>query len=199
MTELLPNRGELLPSVPRPPRRRSARKWALLAAVALTVAATATVLSVGLGRDPSVVRSVLLGTPAPPLAGPTIQGGTVDLRQYRGKVVLVNVWASWCLACRREHPVLVAAQRDLARHGFQLVGVDMRDTDRDALAFIGKHPVATWPSVRDADSRHAVEWGTFAVPETYLVDRDGTILKKAVGAMTPEWVQDNVVPLLSGL
>lgn len=180
----------------RPGRRRS-RRVLVLAVLLAAVAGVAAVLTVGLNRDPSVVRSVLLGTPAPALAGPTIDGRAADLRDYRGKVVLVNVWASWCLACRAEHPVLAAAQRDLGPSGLQILGIDMRDTDQDASAFLTKMGGATWPSIRDANSQHAVEWGTFAVPETYVVDRDGTILKKAVGAVTPAWIQDNVVPLLS--
>ena len=176
------------------PRRR---RWPTLLAVLLSAAAVAAIFGVGLGRDPSVVRSVLIGRPAPPLTGPTIDGGTVDLRQYRGKVVLVNVWASWCFACRREHPVLADAQRQLSPYGLQILGIDLRDTDNDALDFARQMGGVSWPSIRDNDSRHAVEWGTFAVPETYLVDRDGTIVSKAVGAITADWIQRNVTPMLS--
>lgn len=189
----------LLPLTDEPsrPARRHRRRWLVAAVLLVAAAGSAAVLGTGLDRDPSVVRSVLLGTPAPPLTGPTLRGGTADLRAYRGKVVLVNVWASWCLACQREHPVLAAANRDLGPHGLQLLGIDMRDTDRDAIAFLDRMGGAGWPSIRDPDSRHAVEWGTFAVPEAYLVDRDGTIVKKAVGAVTADWIERNVVPLLA--
>lgn len=176
------------------PRRR---RWLALVMVLLSATAVAAILGVGLGRDPSVVRSVLIGATAPPLAGPTIDGRAVDLRQYRGDVVLVNIWASWCLACRREHPVLANAQSQLGRYGLQIIGIDIRDTDKDALAFQQKMGGVSWPSVRDSDSRHAVEWGAFAVPETYLVDRDGTIVGKVVGAITADWIQRNVTPLMS--
>jgi cytochrome c biogenesis protein CcmG/thiol:disulfide interchange protein DsbE len=184
-------------SIADPRSRPRRRRWLGLLAVLLAAATAVAILGVGLGRDPSLVRSALIGSPAPPLAGPTIDGHVVDLRQYRGQVVLVNVWASWCFECRREHPVLVDAQSQLGPYGLQILGIDLRDTDTDALAFQRERGGASWPSIRDSDSLHAVEWGTFAVPETYLVDRQGTIVSKAVGAITATWIARNVTPMLS--
>ena len=183
-----------LPTRVRRRRRRRALGVALLAAVA---ALAGVILSVGFGRDPSVVRSVLLDKPAPPLHGITLDGATLDLRAYRGKLVLVNIWASWCAACRAEHPVLAAAQRSYGGRGFQIIGVDMSDKLADARRFLTEMGGADYPSVRDPDAQIAISWGTFGVPETYVVDPTGRIREKAVGAVTTAWINAHVVPLLS--
>jgi cytochrome c biogenesis protein CcmG/thiol:disulfide interchange protein DsbE len=180
---------------PRHPRRRRRIIGAL--ALASLVALAATVFSVGFGRDPSVVRSVLLNRAAPALTGTTLDGGPLDLRDYRGKTVLVNVWASWCAACRTEHPVLAAAQREYPDRGLQIVGVDMSDTVVDAQKFLAEMGGAAYPSVQDPNAQIAIAWGTFGVPETYVVDRTGVIREKAVGAVTPDWLDAHVVPLLA--
>lgn len=177
-------------------RSRRLRRGIVLLVLLALAAGTAVVLGTGFGRDPGVVRSALIGRPAPPLAGPTLDGGKVDLRDYRGKIVLVNVWASWCPACRREHPILVDTQHRLGPRGLQVVGINMKDTRRDAQRLLDDMGGSTYPSLFDPDARHAIEWGTFAIPETYIVDREGVILKKAVGAITREWIDTEVVPLL---
>lgn len=177
----------------RRPRRR------LIGVAALTALATlaAVIFSVGFGRDPSVVRSVLIDKPAPPLVGTTLDGAPLDLRGYRGKVVMVNVWASWCPACRAEHPVLAAAQRTFADRGLQIIGVDMSDKLADAKKFLTEMGGQAYPSVQDPNAQIAIRWGTFGVPETYVLDRTGIIREKAVGAVTPAWIDANVVPLLT--
>lgn len=182
-------------STARRPRRTGRRLLgaALLAALA---GIGAVVLGAGFGRDPSVVRSVLINRPAPPLHGTTLGGAPLDLRSYRGKTVLVNVWASWCAACRAEHPVLAAAQRGYASRGLQVVGVDMSDKPADARRFLTEMGGANYPSVTDPNAQIAISWGTFGVPETYLLDATGTIREKAVGAVTTGWVDAHVVPLL---
>ena len=179
-------------SGPHPPRRR--RLWRTLALL-VVVAVVGLVLVTRL-EGPQPARSVLLGRPAPALQGPTLDGGSFDLADWRGQVVLVNVWASWCLPCQREQPLLVAAYTQLAPQGLQLVGINVRDEPEEARAFLQEYGQAPWPSVRDPDGRRAVDWGTFALPETYLVDRSGTIVAKAVGELDADWISDNVVPLL---
>lgn len=173
-----------------------ARRWAGLAVLVALAAGVAVVLSTGFGRDPAAVPSALIDRSAPPLAGPTLDGGRLDLRDYRGQVVLVNFWASWCAACKEEHPVLTAAQRRLGEHGLRVVGVDMSDTRKDARGFLKKMGGANYPSVFDPGARIGAAWGVFGLPESYVVDRDGVIVAKKVGALTPQWVSDNVVPLL---
>ena len=175
------------------PRRR--RVLALVVLV-LVVALGGTVLAGRLG-GPQPVRSVLLDRPAPPLVGPTLAGGTFDLEQWRGQVVLVNVWASWCVPCRREQPLLVAANEQLGPRGLKIVGIDVRDREQEANAFLAEYGNAPWPSVVDPDGRRAVDWGTFGLPETYLIDEGGTMVAKAVGELDAGWIQANVVPLLA--
>ena len=177
--------------------RRHRRRLIGGAVLATLVVAAAVVFSVGFGRDPSVVRSVLIGRPAPALTGVSLDGAPLDLNQFRGKVVLVNVWASWCAACREEHPVLSAAQRTFAADGLQIVGVDMSDTVPDAQAFLTAMGGAAYPSVQDPHAQLAISWGTFGVPETYVIDRGGVIREKAVGPVTREWIDAHVVPLLT--
>lgn len=178
--------------VPAPVRRR---RWPRALALLLVVALLGLVLASRLGGA-APVRSVLVGQPAPPLAGTALDGTPFDLADLRGEVVLVNVWASWCVPCQREQPVLVAAERELGPRGLELVGIDVRDEVPDALAFQEQYGGAPWPSVQDPDGRRAVDWGTFALPETYLVGRDGTIVSKAVGELDAAWIRDNVTPLL---
>lgn len=173
------------------PRRRLWRTLALLMSVAVLGLVLVTRLE---GQPPA--RSVLLDGPAPALQGTTLDGTMFDLEDWRGQVVLVNVWASWCVPCRQEQPLLVASYRELAPRGLQIVGINVRDEPEEARAFLQEFGQAPWPSVQDPDGRHAVDWGTFALPETYLVDGSGTVVAKAVGELDAAWIHENVTPLL---
>lgn len=177
-----------------PPRRR--RRWPWLALAAAAGVAVTAVLGTGFGRDPSVVESVLLDKPAPPLAGPTLDGGRFDLADHRGRVVVINVWASWCEPCRREYPLLEQAARELGPRGVQLVGIDTQDTVEDAKAFLEEMGGENFPNVLDPDSRVALEWGVFGVPETFVVDRNGWLRAKHIGELPPGWIDAAVLPLL---
>lgn len=181
------------PAAPVRPRGRRLRRTALLLAL---VVLAGLVLASRLGGSPPV-RSVLIGRPAPGLTGSTLTGEPFDLAAWRGDVVVVNVWASWCLPCRREQPVLVQAYRDLSPRGLRMVGINVRDDGGQARAFLAKYGKAPWPSVVDPDGRRAVDWGTFALPETYVVDRSGTIVAKGVGEVDQAWITANVAPLLA--
>lgn len=174
-------------------RRRLWRVLALLVAVTVLGLVLVTRL-----EGPPPTRSVLIGRAAPELTGPTLAGDTFDLADWRGQVVLVNVWASWCLPCRQEQPLLVSAYRELSPRGLQMVGINVRDDPEQARAFLTEFGQAPWPSVLDPDGRRAVDWGTFALPETYLLDRSGTIVAKAVGEVDQAWISANVPPLLDG-
>jgi cytochrome c biogenesis protein CcmG/thiol:disulfide interchange protein DsbE len=181
---------------PPAPRRRRRRLWAALLLV-LLVAAGGFVLARRLGGDPGGGESVLVGHPAPALVGSSLDGARFDLAGWRGHVVLVNVWGSWCTPCRQEQPLLAAAYSSLHARGLRMVGIDVKDRASDAHAFLAAYGRAAWPSVADPDGEHAVDWGTFALPETYLVGRDGTVLAKSVGPVTAEWIDREVVPRLT--
>jgi cytochrome c biogenesis protein CcmG/thiol:disulfide interchange protein DsbE len=188
--------GVVVPDHPAPtarPRRR--RLWGAVVLV-LVVAAAGFVLARRLGSNPDGGESVLVGHPAPALSGGTLDGRRFDLADWRGQVVLVNVWGSWCAPCRQEQPLLAAAYSSLRLRGLRMVGIDVKDRAADARAFLARYGQATWPSVADPDGEHAVDWGTFALPETYVVGRDGTVLAKSVGPVTANWIDRAVVPLL---
>jgi cytochrome c biogenesis protein CcmG/thiol:disulfide interchange protein DsbE len=145
----------------------------------------------GAGRPPAPSS---VGRPAPQLAGPTLDGGTLDLAQLRGGVVVVTVWAAWCGPCREELPVLVAAQRSHA--GLRLVGIDTRDGERQArelLAQLGGDPAT---SVVDPDGALAASWDVAGVPETFVVDAGGTVRARHLGPVGEQWLDDAVAPLL---
>ncbi|SFE82916.1 TlpA family protein disulfide reductase [Blastococcus tunisiensis] len=176
--------------------RRPLRRPAAVVLVVL-VALTGIVLAGRLGST-GPQDSALLDGPAPGLTGPTLDGGTFELADWDGEVVLVNVWASWCAPCRREQPLLLEAHSALGPQGLRIVGIDVRDDADDARAFLAEHGGAPWPNVVDPDGVRAVEWGTFALPETYLVGRDGSVVAKASGELDAAWIDEHVVPLLAG-
>lgn len=182
---------------PRPRRRRRLVGGLVLAALVAVVAA---VLVPRLG-GPDNQPAVLVGHRAPSLQGQTLDGGRFDLTDWRGSVVLVNVWGSWCYPCRQEQPLLASAYAALQPRGLRMVGIDVRDPAGAAKAFLAQYGGAAagnapWPSVVDPDGAHAVDWGTYALPETYLIGPDGTVVAKSTGVVTPQWIDEHVVPLL---
>src|SRR5207302_530408 len=130
-------------------------RWVVLAVVLVAVTLVASVFVFGLGRDPTVVRSALIGREAPSFDLPLLSGpGTVRLSDLRGKVVVLNFWASWCTDCRIEHSALAAAWDRYRDQGVVLVGVAFEDTASSSRAFAQSLGM-DWPIVRDAASRHA--------------------------------------------
>ena len=154
------------------------------AAVLLTVSAVAGLvlasLVVGIGRDPSLLRSALIDRPAPPLTGGTLTGEPFDLANLSGKVAIVNFWASWCVECRREHPAFVRVAERYQREPVALVGVIFQDDPAAARAYM-QEMGGDWPNVLDPDGRIAIDYGVYGVPETFLIDASGVIRAKVVG------------------
>lgn len=144
-------------------------------------------------RDQAGTRaadSPLLGKPAPAIAGTTIDGQPVDLAQYRGKWVLLNFFATWCVPCRQEHPDLV---RFAARHRSQgdaaVVGV-VYDDSLDAVRSFVRDEGGDWPMVADPKGRIALDFGVAGVPESYLITPGGAVAAKVVGGVEASALED---------
>lgn len=155
-------------------------------------------LAIGLGHDPHEVPSPLINKAAPTFQLPQLQdpNKTFSASEMRGKVWLLNVWATWCLPCREEHPVLV----ELSRSGaVPVYGLDYKDKREDALALLNESGNPYVLCASDADGRVAIDYGVYGVPETYLIDREGIIRFKHVGPLTPAVVQNTVLPLVKDL
>jgi cytochrome c biogenesis protein CcmG/thiol:disulfide interchange protein DsbE len=143
------------------------------------------------GGDPSNIPSALIGhsvpqTPLPPLAGLTAAGAPVpglDPAIFKGRVSIVNVWASWCVPCHDEAPLFTALAADKR---LQLVGINYKDAPDNARRFLGRYGNPFGVVGVDSNGRAAIEWGVYGVPETFIVGRDGTIVYKMVGPVTPD-------------
>ncbi|MGH2673709.1 MAG: TlpA family protein disulfide reductase [Actinomycetota bacterium] len=167
--------------------RARARRWTSLL-VLTPLVAFVVLLGSGLGEDPRALRSELIGERAPAFALPDLETGeTIRLRHLRGQVVVLNFWASWCAACRREHPALAAAWQRYRERGVVFLGVVFEDTPEGARAYVAELGV-DWPSVLDPRSSTALDYGVNGVPETFVIGRDGRILANRVGAVDYEWL-----------
>jgi cytochrome c biogenesis protein CcmG/thiol:disulfide interchange protein DsbE len=146
----------------------------------------------GLGAgDPSRIPSALIGHPAPQTTLPPLEGlqtnGTplpgLDPAAFKGKVSVVNVWASWCVPCHDEAPLLTELGKDTR---LQMVGINYKDTPENARRFLGRYGNPFGLVGVDANGRAAIEWGVYGVPETFIVGRDGKIAYKMVGPLAPD-------------
>jgi cytochrome c biogenesis protein CcmG/thiol:disulfide interchange protein DsbE len=142
------------------------------------------------GGDPSKIPSALIGRPAPQTALPALEGLVsngaavpgLDPAVFKGKVSVVNVWASWCVPCHDEAPLLTALAKDKR---LQVVGINYKDSPDNARRFLGRYGNPFSIVGVDGNGRASIEWGVYGVPETFVVGREGTILYKLVGPVTP--------------
>lgn len=155
-------------------------------------------LAIGLGNDPREVPSPLINKPAPSfqlaqLHEPT---KTFSAQEMEGKVWLLNVWASWCVSCREEHPVLL----DLSRKGtLPIYGLNYKDKREDGLGWLREFGDPYVLSAVDSDGRVGIDYGVYGVPESYLIDREGVIRFKQIGPVTPEVLEKKILPLAQEL
>jgi len=152
----------------------------------------------GLTRNPQVLSSALIGKPVPAFALPPVQGRKLGLANtdLTGQVSLVNVFASWCTACRLEHPVFMR----LAGDGVvPLHGLNYKDKPADAAAWLDERGDPYTRTGADLDGRVAIDWGVYGVPETYVVDRQGRIAHRHVGPVTPDVMDKTILPLVAEL
>jgi cytochrome c biogenesis protein CcmG/thiol:disulfide interchange protein DsbE len=165
---------------------------ALLPLVALV--ALVAVFALNIDRDPALVRSVLIDKPAPTFNLPAVAGLPVpgfDSAALKGQVTIVNVFASWCIPCRAEHPVLEALK---ARTGVALYGINQKDAPENAAAFLTELGNPYDAVGADADGRASIDWGVYGVPETFIVDATGTIRFKHTGPLKPADIDNELVP-----
>jgi len=155
-------------------------------------------LAVGLNRDPHEVPSPLINKPAPAfeIAQLAQANKTFSPASMKGQVWILNVWASWCVACREEHPVLV----ELGKSGqVPLIGLDYKDKREDALAMLERQGNPYVLSAFDANGRVGIDYGVYGVPETYVIDQAGVIRFKHIGPITPQILNQKIYPLLTEL
>ena len=155
-------------------------------------------LAVGLGLNPREVPSPLIDKAAPAFRLPQLQDpaqtlGTDDLQ---GRVWILNVWASWCVACLDEHPILVEFSR---QNVLPIYGLNYKDKREDALAWLGKHGNPYTLSIQDPDGRVGIDYGVYGVPETYVIDGKGVIRYKRIGPVTVQILQEKILPLVRQL
>ena len=155
-------------------------------------------LAVGLRRDPHEVPSPLINRAAPTFRLPQLKepNKTFSAEDMRGKVWVLNVWASWCVSCRDEHPLLLEYA---ATGAVPIYGLNWKDKREDALAWLGELGDPYVLSVADLDGRVAIDYGVYGAPETYLIDQSGTIRYKQIGAVTRDVWQDKILPLVQQL
>jgi cytochrome c biogenesis protein CcmG/thiol:disulfide interchange protein DsbE len=137
-------------------------------------------LAYGFTRDPREIKSPLIGRRAPPFALTLFDSGRFDLEAHRNKVVVVSFWASWCVPCREEAPLLEAAWRAHRDQGVLFVGVNIQDQEAAARQFINEFGLS-FPNGPDPGSRIAVDYGVYGIPELFFVDRSGRIAYKHIG------------------
>lgn len=154
-------------------------------------------LYIGLNLNPREIPSPLIGKPAPAFSLPQLQNPEARFSQQdlRGRVSLVNAWASWCVSCRSEHHLL----QELSRQGVPIYGINYKDERADALAYLQQlgNPYAM--SGHDLNGRVGIDWGVVATPETFVVDKQGVIRHKVTGPITPDIWQKTLKPMIEKL
>lgn len=168
----------------------------LFAVPLLLLVALIGVFAMTIDRDPNLVRSVLIDKPAPEFSLPAVEGMSVpgfDTASLKGAPTVVNVFASWCIPCRDEHPLLEALK---AETGVRLFGINHSDAPENARAFLAELGNPYDAIGADRNRRVSIDWGIYGVPETFVVDANGTITFKHVGPLTAESIKTELMPAL---
>jgi len=169
---------------------------ALLPLVVLVGLIAVFAMRMGENVDPSLIRSVLINKPAPTFTLPAVAGTGVegfDTASLKGAVTVVNVFASWCIPCRDEHPLLEVLKTE---SGARLFGINQRDQADNAAKFLGELGNPYDRIGGDTDNRVSIDWGVYGVPETFVVNAAGVITYKHVGPMSPDTLENDVLPAI---
>lgn len=156
--------------------------WRRLVITLIVIIPLLVLLAYGFGRDPRYITSPLRGHPAPRFTLTLFDGKKLSLDDLRGKVVFLNFWASWCPPCRAEARELEATWQRLKDGDVIFLGIDIQDSEKDALAFLREFNI-TYPNGRDASGKIAIDYGVWGIPETFFIDPDGRITYKHVGSL----------------
>jgi cytochrome c biogenesis protein CcmG/thiol:disulfide interchange protein DsbE len=151
----------------------------------------------GLYLDPHEVPSPLINKTAPSFKAPLLNdtSKSFSATDMKGKVWMLNMWASWCAACKDEHPLLV----EMKQQGLPIYGMAYKDTDADAQAVLNEMGDPYIITATDADGKIGIDYGVYGVPETYIIDKTGIIRYKQIGPITPMALRDKILPLLKEL
>lgn len=190
------NHGAQMASTVGEPPAKGSRLGYLL--ILLAFLALVVVLAIGLTLDPRKVPSPLIGKPVPEFSLPPVKGRVLGLsdKDLKSQVSLVNVFASWCVACRQEHPLFM----QLKAHGtVPIHGINYKDRPNDAAQWLDELGDPYTRTGADLDGRVSIDWGVYGVPETFVIDRDGRIAYKQIGPITPQVLEDTILPLISRL
>lgn len=177
--------------------RRNVTRLGLLMPLLLFLG-LAVLLGIGLTLNPREVPSPLIGKPVPAFDLPPVKGRALGLSSadLKSEVSLVNVFASWCTACREEHPLLM----ELKKNGIVLIhGLNYKDKPNDAESWLNELGDPYTRTGADFNGRVGIEWGVYGVPETFVVDRNGRIAYKHIGPLTPKALRNKILPLISEL
>lgn len=155
-------------------------------------------LGIGLGLNPREIPSPLIDKPAPAFELVQLHepGKSLTTKDMQGKVWLLNVWASWCVSCREEHPVLVELAKTRV---VPIVGLNYKDQRPEALRWLQQFGDPYVMSIVDGDGRVGINFGVYGVPETFVIDKTGVIRYKQIGPVTPKALQEKILPLVAKL
>ena len=176
--------------------------WKLVSTVvfAVLVMSFFALMAFGLAnRSPATGRSgeTRVGKPAPQFSMPLLGGGEFRMEDRRGSPVIINFWASWCPPCRQESPGFERVWQRYQEQGIQLVGVDIQDTEEDALAYVREFGLS-FPNGRDVDGKITVEYGVIGLPVTFFISADGVVEGRWVGALPEDRLEGWAEALISG-
>ena len=175
---------------------KSSLVWSLIPVLVFLGIAVA--LGVGLTMNPRDIPSALIGKPVPDFELPPVKGRNLGLSKgdLRGEVFLVNVFASWCLACREEHPLIMELT---SKAVVPVHGLNYKDTPDEAKAWLNKYGDPYVRTGTDRDGRVGIDFGVYGVPETFVIDREGRIAHKHIGPIRPEDLEETILPLIERL
>jgi len=157
-------------------------------------AALVTLLAIGLTLNPRLVPSPLINKPAPEFELPLLlEQGSFSDKDFLGEVTLLNVFASWCISCRQEHEVI----KYLVRKGVRVVGLNYKDEPEDAKKWLAALGNPYYKVAADYDGLAGIDWGVYATPETFLIDKDGIIRHKVIGPLTDKEKLDGLMAAMA--